>query len=161
MRRWIRDLGLVLLATSSAPSATLAADEVNVSKGATLAGPGLAVHGYDVVAYFDQGRPALGSDRYAIAYQDGTYRFASQANLDAFKANPAKYAPAYGGFCAYGAALGKKFDGDPLLWKIVDNRLFLNLNADIQSKWSAHIAGNVTKADANWRRIEHSAVGDL
>jgi hypothetical protein len=159
---WTRRLwSLVLLAASLSPSAALAADEVNVTKGATLAGPGLAAHGYDVVAYFDQGRPMLGSDQYAIAHEGGTYRFASEANLEAFKASPAKYAPAYGGFCAFGAALGKKFDGDPLLWKIVDGRLFLNLNADVQKKWSADIAGNVAKADANWRRIEHRAVGDL
>jgi hypothetical protein len=161
MSHWIRSLGLALLAASSVSRATLAADEVNVSRGATLAGPGLAVHGYDVVAYFDQGRPTLGSDRYAIVHRGGTYRFASQSNLDAFKKNPAKYAPAYGGFCAYGAALGKKFDGDPLLWKIVDGRLFLNLNEEIQSKWSADIASNVAKADEKWRQIEHRSVHDL
>jgi predicted pyridoxine 5'-phosphate oxidase superfamily flavin-nucleotide-binding protein len=82
----------------------------------------------------------------------GTYRFVSQANLDAFKANPAKYEPAYGGFCAYGAALGKKFDGDPRYWKIVDGRLYLNLNGDIQTEWSKDISG--TKADTNWGRIQ-------
>lgn len=162
MARWTRRLGaLALLAGGLAPSATLATDEVNVSKGATLAGPGLAVHGYDVVAYFKQGRPALGSDRFATVYGGGTYRFTSQANLDAFKAGPARYAPAYGGFCAYGAALGKKFDGDPQLWKVVGGRLFLNLNADIQSKWSEDVAGNIEKADQSWRGIEHRAVGDL
>ena len=77
----------------------------------------------------------------------------SQVNLDAFKANPAKYEPSYGGFCAYGVALGKKFDGDPRYWKIVDGRLYLNLNGDIQAEWSKNIAGNVTKADTNWARI--------
>jgi YHS domain len=161
MLQSIRRLGLLLLVAGLVPSATLAADEVNVTKGATLAGPGLAAHGYDVVAYFDRGRPTHGSDRFAVAHEGATYRFASQANLDAFKANPAKYAPAYGGFCAYGAALGKKFDGDPLLWKIVDGRLFLNLNEDIQKKWSADIAGNVAKADENWRQIEHRPVREL
>ena len=163
MLRWTRLLGLLapLLAASLVPSPAVAADEVNVTKGATRTGPGLAAHGYDVVAYFDQGRPMLGSDRYEIAHEGGTYRFASQANLDAFKASPTRYAPAFGGFCAYGAALGKKFDGDPMLWKIVGGRLFLNLNADVQKKWSADIAGNIAKADANWRRIEHTSTGDL
>jgi len=99
-------------------------DEVNVSKGGTLSGPGLAVHGYDVVA-------VLGSDAYTVAHGGGTYRFVSQAHLDAFKADPAKYEPAFGGFCAYSTALGKKFDGDPRYWKIVDGRLYLNLNGDI------------------------------
>jgi len=162
MTRWTRRLGtLVLLAAIGAPSATLAADEVNVSTGATLAGPGLAVHGYDVVAYFEQGRPTPGSDRFAIAQDGATYRFSSQANLDAFKADPARYEPAFGGFCAYGAALGKKFDGDPRFWKIVEGRLFLNLNGDIQSKWSQDVAGNIAKADVNWRRIEHRPTGEL
>jgi hypothetical protein len=162
MTGWTRSLGaLALLAAIGAPSAALAADEVNVSTGATLAGPGLAAHGYDVVAYFEQGRPTLGSDRFAIARDGATYRFSSQANLDAFKASPARYEPAFGGFCAYGAALGKKFDGDPRYWRIVKGRLFLNLNGDIQRKWSEDVAGNITRADENWRRIAHRPVGDL
>ena len=82
-----------------------------------------------------------------------TYRFASQTNLDAFKADPARYEPAFGGFCAYGAALGKKFDGDPQYWKIVDGRLYLNLDADIQKEWAKDEAGNIVKASRNWARI--------
>ena len=110
-----------------------------MSKGATLAGPGLAAHGYDVVAFFTDGKAEIGSDKYAVAHAGGTYRFVSQAHLDAFKADPGKYAPAYGGFCAYGVALGKKFDGDPRYWKIVDGKLYLNLNGDIQAEWSKDI----------------------
>ncbi len=148
-----------LAALFGAPA--FADDEVNVSKGATLAGPGLAVHGYDVVAYFTEGKPTLGSDKYAVAYNGATYRFESQENLGAFKADPAKYEPAYGGFCAYGAALGKKFDGDPLNWKIVDGKLYLNVNADIASEWVKDIPGNIKKADGNWGRIRSVAVGKL
>lgn len=162
MTLWIRRLAaLALFAALGAASMARAVDEVNVTKGATLAGPGLAVHGYDVVAYFTTGRPTLGSDRYAVAHQGATYRFASRANLDAFEANPQKYVPAYGGFCAYGAAVNKKFDGDPLFWKIVGDRLFLNLNADIQQKWAEDEAGHIAKADQNWRRIEQRAVSEL
>jgi len=128
-------------------------DEVNVSTGATLSGPGLAVHGYDVVAYFTTGAPTLGSDKLAVAHNGGTYRFATQADLDAFKADPAKYEPTFGGFCAYGVALGKKFDGDPRFWKIVDGKLYLNLNGDIAAEWSKDIAGNLVKAGGNWPRI--------
>ncbi len=137
------------------------ADEVNVSKGATLAGPGLAAHGYDVVAFFTDGKPVIGTDAYAIAQDGGTYRFASQAHLDAFKADPAKYEPVYGGFCAYGVALGKKFDGDPRYWKIVDGKLYLNLNGDIQTEWSKDIQGNVVKAEQNWTRIHATPVARL
>jgi hypothetical protein len=136
-------------------------DEINVSKGATLAGPGLAAHGYDVVAFFADGKSSFGSDANAVAHSGGTYRFASKANLDAFKANPAKYQPAYGGFCAYGAALGKKFDGDPRFWKIVDGKLYFNLNGEIQAEWSKDVAGYIAKADVNWGRIHGVAVDKL
>ncbi len=113
------------------------------------------------MALFTDGRPVFGSDAHAVAHGGGTYRFASKANLDAFKANPAKYEPAYGGYCAYGTALGKKFDGDPRYWKIVDGRLYLNLNGDIQAEWSKDIAGNLAKADKNWSRIHGVAVASL
>jgi YHS domain-containing protein len=138
-----------------------AADEINVSKGATLAGPGLAVHGYDVVAFFADGKPLIGSDAYAVAHAGGTYRFVSQANLDAFKADPGKYEPAYGGLCAYGVTLGKKFDGDPRYWRIVNGRLYLNLNGDIQAEWSKNIPGNITKAETNWARLRGIAAARL
>jgi YHS domain-containing protein len=144
-----------------APLSAHAADELNVSKGATLAGPGLAVHGYDVVAFFTDGKAEIGSDKYAAAHAGGTYRFVNQAHLDAFKADPAKYEPAYGGFCAYGVALGKKFDGDPRYWKIVDGKLYLNLNGDIQTEWSKDIAGNLAKAETNWGRIFATPVAAL
>ena len=151
---WKALLPLLLGIAALAPAGSaLANDEINVSTGATLAGPGLAAHGYDVVAFFTEGKPVIGSDAYALAYHGGAYRFASQADLDAFKANPAKYEPAFGGFCAYGAALGKKFDGDPRFWKIVDGKLYLNLNGDIQAEWSKDIGGNIKKADVNWDRI--------
>ena len=133
-----------------------------MSKGATLAGPGLAAHGYDVVAFFTDGKAEIGSDKYAVAHAGGTYRFVSQAHLDAFKADPGEYVPAYGGFCAYGVALGKKFDGDPRYWKIVDGKLYLNLNGDIQAEWSKDIPGNLAKAETNWRRIRrHPGRGAL
>ena len=156
-----KSLILPLLAAVSPAGSAQAADEVNVSTGGTLAGPGLAVHGYDFVAFFTEGKASFGSDAHAVAHRGGTYRFASQANLDAFKANPSKYEPAYGGFCAYGAALGKKFDGDPRFWKIVDGKLYLNLNGDIQAEWSKDIAGNIAKADTNWGRIRRLAVAKL
>lgn len=150
-----------LLATSAfAPAVSFAADEVNVARGATIAGPGLAVRGYDPVSFFG-GTPTLGSDKFAFAYEGATYRFSSQANLDTFKTSPAKYVPAYGGFCAYGAAVGKKFDGDPQYWKIVDGKLYLNLNADIQSKWSEDIPGNLKKSETNWTKIRSTPVDKL
>ncbi len=147
--------------TTALAAPVMAADETNVSRGATLSGPGLAAHGYDVVAYFSDGKPTLGSDEFAIAHGGGTYRFATRANLEAFKTDPAKYEPAYGGFCAYGIALGKKFDGDPRYWRIVSGRLYLNLNKEIQAEWLKDVGGNLVKSEANWRRLISVAVGEL
>lgn len=161
MRKQLLALPLAAALGLALVTPALAVDEVNVSTGATIAGPGLGVHGYDVVAYFTDAKPVLGSDDFAYAYEGATYRFASQAHLDAFKADPTQYLPAYGGFCAYGAAVAKKFDGDPRLWKVVDGHLYLNLNGAIQAKWVKDIPGYIAKADANWTQIESVAVGDL
>ncbi len=148
-------LGLSLLSGSA-----YAVDEQNTSRGATLAGPGLAAHGYDVVSFFG-GQPVIGTDKFALAHNGATYRFANQSNLDTFKTDPGKYEPAFGGYCAYGAALNKKFDGDPRFWKVVNGRLYLNLNSDIQTKWSEDIPGNIKKAEGNWANIKSVAVDKL
>jgi YHS domain-containing protein len=153
-------LGAILSVAAVSMPAAYAADEHNVSVGATLSGPGLAVHGYDAVSFFS-GSPAIGSDKFAVAHDGATYRFVNQANLDAFNTNPGRYEPAFGGFCAYGAALGKKFDGDPKYWRVVDGKLYLNLNADIQAKWSEDVPGNVKTANSNWTRIKSVAVDKL
>ena len=135
----------------------VAGPEVNTATGAVLVdgkpAPGLAVHGFDVVAYFTDGKPVQGDAKYAVVHKEATYRFASQAHLDAFKADPAKYEPAYGGYCAYGVSVGAKFDGDPRLWKIVGDKLYLNLDSGIQKAWLKDIPGAVRKADANWPKL--------
>jgi hypothetical protein len=161
MRKLVLSLPFVLAAALPLAGTALADDEVNVSTGATIAGPGLAVHGYDVVAFFTNGAPMLGDDRFATVHENATYRFASQANLDAFQADPSRYAPAYGGFCAYGVSVGKKFDGDPRYWKIVDGRLYLNLNRDIQENWLEDVAGNIRKAENKWAEIRNTAAKGL
>ncbi len=141
--------------TFSAPA--IAGPEVNTSLGAVLVAgkpaPGLAAHGFDVVAYFKVSKPVQGDAKFAITHNDATYRFASEANLKAFKANPAKYEPAFGGYCAYGVSVGAKFDGDPRYWKIVDGKLYLNLNADIQQAWLKDIPGAIKKARSNWPKL--------
>lgn len=114
---------------------------------------GVMLHGYDPVAYFTAGAPSQGSPEFSAEFDGGTYLFASAANRDTFVAQPANYAPAYGGFCAMGTALEKKLDGDPEVWRIVDGRLYLNVNADVQKRWSEDVPGNIVKADANWPQI--------
>ncbi len=121
--------------------------------GLTAKGPGLAVHGYDVVAYFTQSQPTLGRAKHSTVYKDATSRFASAEHLDAFEDDPEKYLPQYGGYCAYGVAVGAKFDGDPHLWRIVFGKLYLNLNEDVQKTWQKNVPGYIKKADRNWTKI--------
>ena len=142
-------------------SAALAGVDVNTTRGLTAAGPGLALRGYDPVAYFTEGRPVIGKAQYAAVHNEATYRFATRAHLKTFQANPEKYVPQYGGFCAYGVAVGAKFDGDPTLWRIVDGKLYLNLNPRIQKKWEKDIPGNIVKANKNWSVIKDKVPPDL
>lgn len=112
-----------------------------------------AVDGYDPVAYFTDGKPVEGSSEFETEYQGATWRFASAANRDAFLADPAKYAPQYGGYCAWAVSQGYTAKGDPQHWRIVDGRLYLNYNADVQQKWEKDVPGHITSADANWPKV--------
>ncbi|MEQ8334661.1 MAG: YHS domain-containing (seleno)protein [Nisaea sp.] len=110
----------------------------------------LAVDGYDPVAYFAEGRPVEGAADYTLDYMGAEWRFASPDNRDAFRQDPERYAPQYGGYCAWAVAQGSTAKGDPLNWKIVNGRLYLNYNADIQTRWEQDISGNVRAANQNW-----------
>ena len=112
---------------------------------------GLAIKGYDPVAFHKDGKPVKGSSKYEHQWKDAKWRFASAENRDLFKANPENYAPKYGGYCAWAVAQGSTASVDPKnAWKIVDGKLYLNYNTDIQNKWAKDIPGNIKKADANW-----------
>jgi hypothetical protein len=113
----------------------------------------LAVGGYDAVAYFKDGKPVQGSKSFEHKHNGATWRFATAENLAAFKADPAKYAPQYGGYCAWAAAQGYTAKGDPKAWKIVSGKLYLNYDLNIQKKWEADIPGFIIKGDANWPKV--------
>ncbi|MEX0318939.1 MAG: YHS domain-containing (seleno)protein [Ruegeria sp.] len=140
-------LGGVALSVALATSALAAGVEINASS------TGLALQGYDPVAYFTEGEPTKGNWKITTLHNDAMYRFASEENKAAFEANPEAYLPEYGGYCAFGAAMGFKFDGDPNIWKIVDNKLYLNISPDIQQRWEGDIPGLIEKASANWEDI--------
>ena len=114
---------------------------------------GLALRGYDPVAYFTNGAPTRGDFQITAEHNGATYHFASEENKARFVANPQAYSPAYGGFCAFGTAMGFKFDGDPHLLRIVDNKLYLNLAPSIQKRWEADRANLIVAADDNWPTI--------
>lgn len=113
----------------------------------------LAIQGYDTVSYFTEGTPTKGSDKYTSAYNGAIYHFASADNRDLFKADPAKYAPQYGGFCAFGVAVNQKFDTDPTAWHIKGDKLYLNLNKNVQKKWLTDVPGYLEKSQGNWTTI--------
>jgi len=109
-----------------------------------------AIKGYDPVVYFTDGKPVEGKKEFAHEWMDAKWYFATAANRDLFKADPEKYAPRYGGYCAYAVAMGKTADIDPNAWKIVDGKLYLNYNQEIQAKWLEDVPGYIQKADMNW-----------
>jgi YHS domain-containing protein len=111
---------------------------------------GVAGGGYDVVSYFKGGEPRRGEAKFATNWKGATWRFASQANLDAFKADPEKYAPQYGGYCAYAVSRGYTAKGEPEAWTVVDGKLYLNYSLDVRKTWADDIPGNIAKANGNW-----------
>jgi YHS domain-containing protein len=114
---------------------------------------GVAVRGTDVVAYVTEGRPVRGQAAFAHDWRGATWLFASAANRDRFAAEPDRYAPAYGGFCAYAVSEGYTAPIDPAAWRIVGGRLYLNYDRSIRRRWEQDIPGRIARADANWPRI--------
>jgi YHS domain-containing protein len=115
---------------------------------------GVAIRGTDPVAYFTEGRPVPGRPEFAHDWRGATWHFASAANRDAFAADPTRYAPQYGGFCAWAVAeKGKLYSTRPDNWSIVEGKLYLNFNDDIQARWERDIPGFIAQGDARWPEI--------
>jgi len=121
--------------------------------------PGIS--GYDPVAYFTDGKAMKGTGYHVAVFQGVTYLFANKEHKQLFEANPQKYVPAYGGYCAYGVYERKKFFVDPEAWTIVQGKLYLNLDKDVRRIWQKDIPGYIAKADAIWPVIKDKAPGDL
>jgi len=141
MKTIIKYIAAILLLTASA----FAGELVNVS-GASKA----AISGYDPVAFFTDSKPVNGSPFITAEHQGATYFFASEEHKKLFTANLDKYAPQFGGFCAFGVGVDKLFPVDISTWQVRDGKLYLNLNGDILKKFNADFEGNVAKADKNW-----------
>ena len=154
LRGALLSVGLAMAFVPATAQVATAETEVNIVEG-------YAVHGYDVVAYFTKGKPVAGDDRYTAEYEGATYRFSSAEHRDTFTSDPATYAPQYGGYCAFGTAMGRKFDGDPNAWAIVDNKLYLNLNKNIQARWKENVPGFIKGAENNWPLIRSVADASL
>jgi YHS domain-containing protein len=113
----------------------------------------VAVNGYDPVAYFTDGAPVPGDRAYRYEIGGVVYLFSREETRQRFIAEPQRYLPAYGGFCAYGVRTGRKFQTDPNAWRIVDNRLYLLLNPATKAIWDLERAGNIQIANAIWPKI--------
>ena len=122
---------------------------------------GVAIRGYDPVAYFTLGKPTKGNPKFSMKHNGATYHFATLKNKETFASNPAKYAPAFGGFCAMGTVFEKKIDGDPTVWKIVDGKLYLNVGTPTQKRWLEDVPGNIKTGEGNWTKIKDKAPKDL
>ena len=121
----------------------------------------VAVGGYDLVSYQQANGPKPGNGHNLANHEGNIYAFANAKNKSIFEANPTKYLPAFGGFCAYGASVGKKFYGDPTVYKVVDGILYLNLDKKVQSIWNKDISGNISEANKLWPSIKYVPAAEL
>ncbi|MCI0414306.1 YHS domain protein [bacterium] len=110
----------------------------------------IAVRGYDVVAYFKDAKATKGDKQIQHKWNGATWYFANESNRDLFAKDPQKYAPQFGGYCAYAASKNYIYDADPEFWKIVDGKLYLNYNGDAKKIWEQDIPGNIKKGNENW-----------
>ncbi len=139
-----------LTLAASIPVAHLLLRPARAASPGIFASDGVAINGYDPVAYFTEGAPAPGSAGFTHDWNGVNWRFASAANRDLFAGNPQAHAPQYGGYCAYAVSRGATASTVPDAWTIHDGRLYLNYSLEVRSIWSGDIPGNVVRADANW-----------
>jgi len=115
---------------------------------------GKAIKGYDPVSFFKESKPVKGADSLSYKWKDVTWLFSTRANLEAFKADPAKYAPQYGGYCAYGTSQGHKAPTQTDTWTVVNDKLYFNYNKDVQAMWNKDQKNLIGVADEKWPEIK-------
>lgn len=142
-------LGVLLLALVTVGAAY-------AQKPVVFATNGKAIHGYDPVAYFTENKPVKGDSLLTYVYEGATWQFSSQANRDMFKADPAKYAPQYGGYCAFGTSRGYKAPTEPDAWTIEGGKLYLNYNTKVRESWDKDRTGYIEKANRQWTEIKET-----
>lgn len=143
--RWGRIGWLALLL--GATVALAAAEAVNTTW------RGVAIKGYDPVAYFTVGKPMAGKSQHEYKWKGATWRFMDAANRDRFVREPERYAPQFGGFCAWAVSQGYTAGIDPEAWRVVDGKLYLNYSAAVQRTWEEDVAGNIAKGEAQWPKL--------
>jgi len=139
-----RALPILATVMSFALAAASPVDPVNRNRN------GIAISGFDPVAYFVQSKPVQGSSQFAYSWMGAAWWFASPQDRDLFAANPEKYAPQFGGYCAWAVSNGYTADVDPEAWKIIDGKLYLNYSKSIQRKWEQDVVKRIDDANRNW-----------
>ncbi len=117
--------------------------------------------GYDLVSYQTDKKPLPGNGNYVATIDKVNYLFSSQENLNTFNSDTKKYLPQFGGYCAFGVSVGKKFIGDPNVWEVVDGKLYFNLDNTIKASWVKDLPGNITKGNKKWRKIKNKKASSL
>ena len=153
MTRMLPDLTMAVRALMMAPL-LLAAFIATAAAGEIFTKGGVAIRGTDPVAYFTESRPVAGKDAFTTEWNGATWKFASADNLAKFKTDPAKYAPQFGGYCAWAVSQGYSASTVPEAWDIVDGKLYLNYSLGVQSTWRGDRAGNIVKGHANWPQVK-------
>lgn len=147
--RSLRSLAAVWLFAASAASSAL----MPAWAGEFFERDGVALRGHDAVAYFTENKPVPGVPAHRADYRGSTFQFASKANRDAFVADPARYAPQYGGYCAFGVAGGYKAAIDPAAFSVEGGKLYLNYSREVRQQWGADVPGFIAKADKHWPEV--------
>ena len=137
-------------------STSIAAERINTLEKKGLFGyepNGIAIRGYDTVAYFTKSMPVEGRDSFTAQWSGATWKFSSQEHLDLFVAEPEKYAPQYGGYCAYGVAQKSLVKIEPELWSIIEGKLYLNYNSKLNDEWKKDIPNYINQADTLFEKL--------
>jgi YHS domain-containing protein len=142
-----------LASSAAVPFATLAATRALASQPPVFASGGIAINGYDPVAYFTESKPVMGSAAHAVDWDGAMLHFASADNKALFESDPVKYAPKYGGYCAYAVSKGNIAETVPEAWDIHDDRLYLNFSKNVQRLWSLRKRHHIRSADENWPSV--------
>ena len=139
--------------TAAMPVAALTARAGFAAQPEVFANEGVAINGYDPVAYFSDAAPVKGDAAHSVLWKGEEWRFANADNAAKFEADPAAFAPQYGGYCAYAASKNAIAPTSPDAWTVYEGKLYLNFDTDVRDIWKQDISGNIAKADANWPEV--------
>lgn len=115
---------------------------------------GLAVRGFDTVAYYTTNAAVQGDPKYAFVWRGATWYFSNEENMEKFKSEPEAYAPQFGGYCSYAVSHGYTADGDPEQWKVVDGKLYLNYNEKAKQAWEKEQDKFIKDGEKNWKEFQ-------